>query len=260
MSLRPLLLACLLIVLTGMSCRHTPSPAPVSTDAERQPFSAAPAFPGWMDACGRGEAEPCGALLSSIFFSGRTELLAEAQQAFTRACDAGVPDGCTGAILSRLSDEEPVLDAEGLNRACTQGSRFACLMQLPMEYQATPDPEALAALIERHASQCEAEGGVRCSVGSSAFDTGTGVEADPSRARTLAWKGCEEGDPTSCYQLALLLEASAHRDRQQGPEAPLGAAEEGASSHEDPAATSTPSAAASGPEGPEASATTAPDV
>lgn len=210
---RPFLIALPLLALAGMSCRHT-APTPTEAVEADGPFSATPAFPGWIAACGDGSAEACQSLLSSIFFSGRTELLAESRASFTRACQSGLADGCTGAILSGLSEENPVLDAEGLTKACADGSRFACLMQLPMQYQATPDAEALSALIASHAAQCEAEDGVHCSVVSSAYETGTGVEADPVRARTLAWKGCEQQDPTSCYQLGLMLHASATQQEE----------------------------------------------
>ncbi len=129
---------------------------------------------------------------------------ARSKSYFDRACAAGDADACSGAASAKVGDQpRPDAEIERLVvRACALGSATGCY-QLGLRERTRSDHVHA----NRHFdTACTLSGGqVGCPQLATAYFKGTGVKADPAKARAVLETGCNSGAPVTCHALGLRL-------------------------------------------------------
>lgn len=153
---------------------------------------------------------------ASLYYEGDDEAgvdLEHAREYFRKACELGVPDGCTEA--GRLyEDAEAGIDHEKaaalFAKGCDAGDPGGCaeLGLLERDGRGVPKDLARAAvLLEKGCTDRERTG---CGALGALYEKGEGGrKKDPARAVELYRKGCRDGDDAACASATRLEEHTA---------------------------------------------------
>lgn len=171
---------------------------------------ASPAMAGTASepACLKGNAEACfytGAEYAQG--SGVPENKQTAVKYFLKACDLGIPDGCStsGYLISRGEGnllKDPQVAVGHLERACSMGHNDGCKWMLGMRSSAASPTADLGKAVAVALRGCDAGAAYACRWGSYvAFDGNEGKHPDRINivtAAKFAEKGCTLNDRGAC--------------------------------------------------------------
>ncbi|KCZ95751.1 beta-lactamase family protein [Hyphomonas hirschiana VP5] len=171
--------------------------APASAQTESEP------------ACNAGDAEAC--FYTGAEYAQGMGVLEDKQKAvtyFLKACDGGIPDGCsTSGVLIRAGEgnleKDVIKGVEYQERACAMGHVDGCEWALGNRISATSEAYDLKKAIATARAGCEAGVEKACSWGRNwSWDGSKGKYPDMINMIDAGWfaeRDCAKGDIMGCY-------------------------------------------------------------
>lgn len=124
-----------------------------------------------------------------------------AGEAFGRACDLGLSQGCKSLIEFAQGDGKEVF-----RRACDDGSGPSCFLLGTLYSSGLGVPQDGGQAFSLFEKSCEIGWWRGCGRLGQSYLVGQGTPADPVRAIENFDKGCKGGNAASCFQVAALYE------------------------------------------------------